>query len=164
MFLFRVYANTTSTAARTSSENVIISQLFKVITLAKCVLTIRELNWNQRFTDKRTKFNIFVIIWSRSPHNCKTGHFTSQKERERLRNVKNENCTCKACKTIVFHCQICKFVTFLLPSSSWLRKLSFEVLTTKRAYSSKFLILCLYMKTICAKQTKVNFAYFVKRD
>ena len=25
---------------------------------------------------------------------------------------KNENCTCKACKTIVFHCQICKFVTF----------------------------------------------------
>ena len=36
---------------------------------------------------------------------------------------KNENCTCKACKSIVFHCQICKFVTFLLPSSSWLRKL-----------------------------------------
>ena len=36
---------------------------------------------------------------------------------------KNEKCTCKACKSIVFHCQICKFVTFLLPSSSWLRKL-----------------------------------------
>ena len=36
---------------------------------------------------------------------------------------KNEKCTCKACKTIVFHCQICKFVTFLLPSSSWLLKL-----------------------------------------
>ena len=65
----------------------------------------------------------FVIIWSRRPHNCKTGHFTSQKERERLRNVKNENCTCKACKTIVFDNQICKFVTSLLPSSSWLRKL-----------------------------------------
>ena len=27
---------------------------------------------------------------------------------------KNEKCTCKACKTTVFHCQICKFVTFLL--------------------------------------------------
>ena len=26
--------------------------------LAKCVLTIRELNWNQRFRDKKTKFNI----------------------------------------------------------------------------------------------------------
>ena len=30
---------------------------------------------------------------------------------------KNEKCTCTACKTIVFHHQICKFVTFLLPSS-----------------------------------------------
>ena len=29
---------------------------------------------------------------------------------------KTEKCTCKACKTIVFHYQICKFVTFLLPS------------------------------------------------
>ena len=36
---------------------------------------------------------------------------------------KNENCTCKACKNIVFHCQICKFVTFLSSSSSWLLKL-----------------------------------------
>ena len=31
--------------------------------------------------------------------------------------------TCKACETFVFHCQICKFVTFLLPSSWWLLKL-----------------------------------------
>ena len=53
-------------------------------------------------------------------------NFTSQKERERLRNAKNENCTCKACKTIVFHRQICKFDMFLLPSSSWLRKLPNE--------------------------------------
>ena len=36
---------------------------------------------------------------------------------------KNENCTCKACKTIVFHRQMCKFMTFLLPSLSWLLKL-----------------------------------------
>ena len=36
----------------------IISQLFKAITLAKCVLTILELNWNQRFRGKRTKLNI----------------------------------------------------------------------------------------------------------
>ena len=33
---------------------------------------------------------------------------------------KNEKCTCKACITVVAHCQICKFVTFLLPSLSWL--------------------------------------------
>ena len=56
----------------------------------------------------------FVIIWSRLPHNCKTSHFTSQKERERLQNVKNEKCTCKACKTIVFHYQICKFVAVVV--------------------------------------------------
>jgi len=36
---------------------------------------------------------------------------------------KNEKCTCKACKNTVFHCQLCKFVGFLLPSASWLLKL-----------------------------------------
>ena len=36
---------------------------------------------------------------------------------------KDEKCMCKACKDTVFHCQICKFVGFLLPSSSWLLKL-----------------------------------------
>ena len=36
---------------------------------------------------------------------------------------KGEKCTCKACKNTVFHCQICKFVEFLLPSSSWLLEL-----------------------------------------
>ena len=39
---------------------------------------------------------------------------------------KDEKCTCKACKNTVFHCQICKFVGFLLPSSSWLLKLPFN--------------------------------------
>ena len=78
-----------------------ISKLFKAITLAKCVLTILELNWNQRFWDNKTKLNIFIVC-SRRSHNYKTGHFTSWKERECLRNVKNENCTCKACN-IVFH-------------------------------------------------------------
>ena len=37
---------------------------------------------------------------------------------------KDEKCTCKACKNTVFHCQICKFVVFSSPSSSWLLKLS----------------------------------------
>ena len=47
----------------------------------------------------------------------------SWKERQRLQNVKNEKCTCKASKTIVFRCQICKFVTILWPSWSCLLKL-----------------------------------------
>ena len=36
---------------------------------------------------------------------------------------KDEKCTCKACKNAFFHCQICKFGGFLMPSSSWLLKL-----------------------------------------
>ena len=35
---------------------------------------------------------------------------------------KNEESTCKACKTIVLGREICKFVAFSLPSSSWLLK------------------------------------------
>ena len=50
---------------------------------------------------------------------------SSRRKIEIVRGMsKNEKCTCKACKSIVFHCQICKFMTFLpLPLSSWLRKL-----------------------------------------
>ena len=36
---------------------------------------------------------------------------------------KLEKCTCKACETVAFHCQICKFVKFLLTSSSCLLQL-----------------------------------------
>ena len=35
---------------------------------------------------------------------------------------KNDEYTCKGCKTIVFRRQICKSVAFLLPSSLWLLK------------------------------------------
>ena len=45
----------------------IISQLFKVIMLEKCVLTILELNWNQRFRDKETKLNICHHMLTSSP-------------------------------------------------------------------------------------------------
>ena len=75
------------------------------------------INWNQRLGHEKTKLNI-----------C---HHTTAKQvisrRRRNENVfkmsKDEKYTCKACKTTVFHCQICKFVGFLLPSSSWLLKL-----------------------------------------
>ena len=45
---------------------------------------------------------------------------------------KDEICTCKACKNTVFHCQICKFVGFLLPSSSWMLKL--PIVKTRLSY------------------------------
>ena len=82
----------------------------------KCaLLTILELNWNQRLGQDKIE------------------HLSAQLQKKvisRLRkneNVfkmsKDEKCTCKACKNTVFHCQICKFLEFLLLSSSWLLKL-----------------------------------------
>ena len=57
-------------------------------------------------------------------------HITAEQVISRRRKNENvskmskiEKCTCKACKNTVFHCQICKFVGFLFPSSSWLLKL-----------------------------------------
>ena len=96
----------------------IISQLLKVITLAKCALTILELNVNQRFRNKKTKLSICYTIYSGRPRNCKS-HFMSWKEREHLGMYKSEKCKCKACVTTVFHCQICKLLTFILPPYSW---------------------------------------------
>ena len=76
-----------------------------------------ELNWNQRCRDK-TKLN--------TCHHMLTSS-TQVQNKSIHENVyltpENEKCTCEACKIVVFHCQICKFVTFLLPSSSWLLKL-----------------------------------------
>ena len=53
-----------------------IFQLSKLIMPEKCILTILELNWNQHLGQRRQNWT-FVIICSRLPHNCKTGHFTS---------------------------------------------------------------------------------------
>ena len=96
--------------------SVIIFQLLKVIMPGKCaLLTILELNWNQRLGQDKIE------------------HLSAQLQKKVIsRHRKNENvfkmskdkkCTCKACKNTVFHCEICKFVEFLLLSSSWLLKL-----------------------------------------
>ena len=94
--------------------------------LEKCVLTILELNWNQRLEHKETKLNICHRIGARRPHNCKQVISRRRKNENVFKMPKDEKCTCKAYKNSVFHCQICKFVGFLLPSSSWLLKLLYE--------------------------------------
>ena len=48
----------------------------------------------------------------RGSPNSKTGH---GKKENVCEMSKSEKCTCKACKTIVFLCQICKFVTSCCP-------------------------------------------------
>ena len=67
-----------------------------------------------------------VIIRSRCPAAKQV--ISRRRKNENVNKMsKDEKCTCKACKNPVFHCQICKFVGFLLPSSSWLLKLPHEV-------------------------------------
>ena len=69
----------------------------------KCaLLTILELNWNQRLGQDKiehlsTQLQKKVISRHRKDENV-------------FKMSKDEKCTCKACKNTVFHCQICKFV------------------------------------------------------
>ena len=106
----------------------IIFQLFKLIMLEKsCVLTILEINWNQRLGHKKKKLNICHYM-------LHVVHTTAKQVISRRRKNENvcemwkiEKRTCKACKNTVFQCQICKFVGVLLPSSSWLLKLPIDL-------------------------------------
>ena len=72
---------------------------------------------------KRTKLNICHHMLTSSPQ------LQNRKNENVFKMSKDEKCTCKACKDTVFHCQICKFVGFLLPSSSWLLKLPIFTVT-----------------------------------
>ena len=45
------------------------------------------------------------------------------KNENKCKMYKNEKCTCKACKSVVFHRQICKFVMFFSLLLSWFFKL-----------------------------------------
>ena len=87
--------------------------------LEKCVLTVLELNWNKPLGHKKTKLNICDHMRT----TAKQVISRRRKNENVFKMSKDEICTCKACKKTVFHCQICKFMGFLLPSSSWLLKL-----------------------------------------
>ena len=104
-----------------SSENcvsAIIFQLFKVIMPEKCVLTILELNWNQRLgQDKIEHLSSYAHVVHTTAKKVISRH---RKNENAFKMSKEEKCTRKACKNTVFHCQICKFVGFVLPLSSWL--------------------------------------------
>ena len=87
----------------------------------KCILTVLELNWNQRLGHKQTKD---LSSYAHVVHTTAKQIISSRRKNENVFKMsKDEKCTCKACENTVFHCQICKFVGFSLPSSSWLLKL-----------------------------------------
>ena len=99
------------------------SNLVCRLLLEKFVLTTLESNWNQRLGHERTKLNICHHMLTSSTQLPKQVISSRGKDEKVFKMSKDEKCTCKACKITVFHCQICKFVGFLLPSSSWLLKL-----------------------------------------
>ena len=89
--------------------------------LEKCVVTILELNWNRRLGHKKAKLNMcHHMLTSSMQLQNRSFHVV---ERTRTATKCQKKCTCKACKNSVYHCQIYKFVGFLLPSTSWLLKL-----------------------------------------
>ena len=93
--------------ARTSSEKVTSrffnnfaviesgSLLFKDIALAKCVQTILELNWNQRFWDNKTKLNICHHMLT-SSRQLQDRSWRRRKNENVYEMKKNKECTCKA--------------------------------------------------------------------
>ena len=87
----------------------------------KRTLTILELYWNQPLgQDKIEQLSSYADVVHTTAKQLISRH---RKNRNVFKMSKAEKCTCKACKNTVFHCQICKFVGFLLPSSSWLLEL-----------------------------------------
>ena len=75
--------------------------------LEKCVLTILELNWNERLGHKKTKLNICNHMLTSSTQTAKKVISRRRKNENVFKMPKDEKCTCKACKNSVFHCQIC---------------------------------------------------------
>ena len=79
------------------------------------------------------------ILEDKIEHLSSYAHVVHTNEKQDIsRHRKNENVfkmskdekrtckACKACKNAVFHCQICKFGVFSMPSSSWLLKLPIQ--------------------------------------
>ena len=65
-----------------------------------------------------------LLSYAHVVHTTAKQVISRRRKNENIFKMSNdEKCTCKAGKNPVFHCRICKFVAFLLPSSSWLLKL-----------------------------------------
>ena len=98
--------------------------------LEKCVLTVLELNWNKRLGHKKTKLNICHRMLTSSTRLQNRSFHVVERTRTSSKCQKMKYARAKRAKNPVFHCQICKFVGFLLPLSSWLLKLPISVLTS----------------------------------
>ena len=80
----------------------IISELFKVIALAKCVQTILELNWNQRFRGKETKLNICHHMLTSSGRLQNRSFHVVERSRTSAKCPKMKNARAKRAKVLFF--------------------------------------------------------------
>ena len=91
--------------------------------LEKYVLTVLKLIWNQRLGQEEKIEHL--SSYAHVVHTTAKQLISRRRKNENVFKMsKDEKCTCKAYKNTVFHCQICKVVGFLLPSSSWFLKLT----------------------------------------
>ena len=80
----------------------IISELFKVITLGKCVQTILELNWNQCFRGKETKLNICHHMLTSSGQLQNRSFHVVERSRTSAKCPKMKNARAKRAKVLFF--------------------------------------------------------------
>ena len=94
----------------------IISQLFKAITLAKCVLTILELNCKQRFRGKQIKLNICHHMVTSSTQLQNRSFHVVERTRMSAKCRKMKNARAKRAKLLVFvtNIQICDVLVAVL--------------------------------------------------
>ena len=79
-----------------------IFQLFKVILLEKCALTILELNWNQRLGQKKTKLNICHHMLTSSTQLQNRSFHVVERTRTSSKCQKMKNARAKRAKLLFF--------------------------------------------------------------
>ena len=79
--------------------------IIQIIMLEKCLLTILELNWNQRLNICYHILASSTQLQNRSFHVVERTRTSSKWQKMHVQS-----------KNTVFHCQICKFLGFLLPN------------------------------------------------
>ena len=103
--------------------------------LEKCVLTILELNWNQRLGHEKAKLNICHHMLTSSTQLQNKSFHVVERTRTSLKCQKMKNARAKRAKILFFIVKYANLWGFLLPSSSWLLKLPIIALCRHRRES-----------------------------
>ena len=91
--------------------------------LKKCVLTVLELNWNERLGHKKTKLNVCYHILTSSTQLQNRSFHVVERMRTSSKYQKMKNARAKRAKILFFIVKYANLWGCLLPSPSWLLKL-----------------------------------------